>query len=59
MSNTNVRAPELKLEVVTIPVSDIDRAKSFYTGLGWRLDADISGDNFRVIQVTRRARRPR
>lgn len=43
---------ELKLEVVTIPVADIDRAKSFYTGLGWRLDADISGDNFRVIQVT-------
>ncbi|MGL4965648.1 MAG: VOC family protein [Inquilinus sp.] len=52
MSNTNAPAPELKLEVVTIPVSDIDRAKSFYTGLGWRLDADISGDNFRVIQVT-------
>lgn len=52
MSNTNVQAPELKLEVVTIPVADIDRAKAFYTGLGWRLDADISGDNFRVIQVT-------
>jgi catechol 2,3-dioxygenase-like lactoylglutathione lyase family enzyme len=43
---------DLKLEVVSIPVSDVDRAKRFYGGLGWRLDADIAGDNFRVIQVT-------
>jgi len=51
--NTQGAKPiELKLEVVTIPVSDIDRAKRFYSGLGWRVDADISGDNFRVIQVT-------
>jgi catechol 2,3-dioxygenase-like lactoylglutathione lyase family enzyme len=43
---------DLKLEVVSLPVSDVDRAKRFYGGLGWRLDADIAGDNFRVIQVT-------
>ncbi|AUW42621.1 VOC family protein [Rhizobium leguminosarum] len=44
---------DMKLEVVVIPVSDVERAKSFYVGLGWRLDADVSGPNeFRVIQVT-------
>jgi catechol 2,3-dioxygenase-like lactoylglutathione lyase family enzyme len=44
---------DMKLEVVVIPVSDVDRSKSFYTGLGWRLDADVSGENgFRVVQVT-------
>jgi len=44
---------DLKLEVVVIPVSDIDRAKSFYERLGWRLDADIvSGDGSRVVQLT-------
>ena len=44
---------DLKLEVVTLPVSDIDRAKAFYEGLGWRLDADIvAGDDFRVVQMT-------
>ncbi|MDQ0324003.1 catechol 2,3-dioxygenase-like lactoylglutathione lyase family enzyme [Pararhizobium capsulatum DSM 1112] len=44
---------DTKLEVVVIPVSDVDRAKSFYTGLGWRLDADVPGqDGFRVVQVT-------
>lgn len=44
---------DLKLEVVTIPVSDVDRAKQFYGGLGWRLDADIArGDTFRVVQFT-------
>src|SRR6185295_18244612 len=43
----------LRLEVVTLPVTDVDRAKSFYLSLGWRLDADISaGDDFRVVQVT-------
>ena len=43
----------MKLEVVVIPVSDVDQAKAFYTGLGWRLDADFSGpDGFRVVQVT-------
>jgi catechol 2,3-dioxygenase-like lactoylglutathione lyase family enzyme len=43
---------DMKLEVVVIPVSDVDRAKHFYGGLGWRLDADITGDEFRVIQFT-------
>jgi catechol 2,3-dioxygenase-like lactoylglutathione lyase family enzyme len=44
---------DLKLEVVVIPVSDVDRAKEFYSGLGWRLDADFPFDNgFRVVQFT-------
>jgi catechol 2,3-dioxygenase-like lactoylglutathione lyase family enzyme len=44
---------DMKLEVVVIPVSDVDRAKDFYTGLGWRLDADVAtDDSFRVVQVT-------
>ena len=44
---------DMKLEVVVIPVADVDRAKGFYTGLGWRLDADVPvGGDFRVIQVT-------
>ena len=44
---------DMKLEVVVIPVSDIDRAKGFYQRLGWRLDADlISGDGSRVVQLT-------
>src|SRR3954465_11419794 len=44
---------DLKLEAVVIPVSDVDRAKGFYTSLGWRLDADFPFDNgFRVVQVT-------
>lgn len=44
---------DMNLEVVVIPVADVDRAKAFYTGLGWRLDADISaGADFRAVQVT-------
>ena len=44
---------EIKLEVVVIGVSDVDRAKAFYEKLGWRLDADfVKGDDFRVIQFT-------
>jgi len=44
---------DLKLEVVVIPVSDVDRAKRFYQSLGWRLDADFAFDNgFRVVQFT-------
>jgi catechol 2,3-dioxygenase-like lactoylglutathione lyase family enzyme len=44
---------DLKLEVVVIPVSDVDRAKGFYESLGWRLDADFPFDNgFRVVQLT-------
>ena len=64
MSNTEVRGEtaietpgarklDMKLEVVVIPVSNVDRAKRFYDGLGWRLDADFAaGDDFRVIQFT-------
>jgi|SRR6478609_5625059 catechol 2,3-dioxygenase-like lactoylglutathione lyase family enzyme len=44
---------DLKLEAVVIPVADVDRAKEFYTSLGWRLDADFPFDNgFRVVQFT-------
>ena len=44
---------DMKLEVVVIPVSDVDRAKEFYSGLGWRLDADRAvGDSFRIVQLT-------
>jgi predicted enzyme related to lactoylglutathione lyase len=43
---------DMKLEVVIIPVSDVDRAKEFYAGLGWRLDADFSMGGGRVIQFT-------
>ena len=43
---------DLKLEVLVIPVSDIDRAKDFYERLGWRLDADVTRDAFRLIQIT-------
>ena len=44
---------DLKLEVIVIPVADVDRAKRFYEGLGWRLDADFAaGENWRVVQFT-------
>src|SRR5262249_34287825 len=44
---------DMKLEVIVIPVSDVDRAKRFYGDLGWRLDADfVVGDSFRVVQFT-------
>jgi catechol 2,3-dioxygenase-like lactoylglutathione lyase family enzyme len=43
---------DMKLEVVVLPVTDVDRAKAFYAGLGWRLDADFSTDDLRVVQVT-------
>ena len=47
------RTVDLKLEVVVLPVSDVDRAKAFYEGLGWRLDADFPiRDDFRVVQMT-------
>jgi catechol 2,3-dioxygenase-like lactoylglutathione lyase family enzyme len=48
-----VKAGELKLEVVVLPVSDVDRAKQFYESLGWRLDADLAvDDDYRVVQLT-------
>ncbi|MES1246956.1 MAG: VOC family protein, partial [Actinomycetota bacterium] len=44
---------DLKLEVVVIPVSDVDRAKDFYVGIGFRLDADFAfDDGFRIVQLT-------
>ena len=52
-SDASVARVDMKLEIVVIPVSDVDRAKEFYRRLGWRLDADFaSGDDFRVIQFT-------
>jgi catechol 2,3-dioxygenase-like lactoylglutathione lyase family enzyme len=48
-----VNPGEMKLEVVVVPVSDVDRAKRFYGGLGWRLDADLAvDDGYRVVQLT-------
>ncbi|HEY4355490.1 MAG TPA: VOC family protein [Acidobacteriaceae bacterium] len=48
-----VATVDLKLEVVVLPVADVDRSKQFYSGLGWRLDADFAFDNgFRVVQFT-------
>jgi predicted enzyme related to lactoylglutathione lyase len=49
---SSARAVETKLEVITIPVSDIERAKVFYEGLGWKLDADFKGDGWRAVQLT-------
>ena len=53
---THIRTPattDRKLEVVVIPVSDVDRARRFYESLGWRLDADFaSGDDWRLVQMT-------
>ena len=51
--DSNLGIVDMKLEVVTLPVSDVDRAKSFYQGLGWRLDADFTfGDDVRAVQLT-------
>src|SRR5580692_2888494 len=51
--STKAQSVEMRLEIVVVPVSDVDRAKRFYGGLGWRLDADFAaGDDFRVIQFT-------
>jgi catechol 2,3-dioxygenase-like lactoylglutathione lyase family enzyme len=48
-----VNTGEFKLEVVVLPVSDVDRAKEFYGGLGWRLDADVArGEDLRLVQFT-------
>jgi catechol 2,3-dioxygenase-like lactoylglutathione lyase family enzyme len=48
-----VEPGEMRLEVVVLAVSDVDRAKRFYEGLGWRLDADlVVDDGYRVVQVT-------
>jgi catechol 2,3-dioxygenase-like lactoylglutathione lyase family enzyme len=53
MSAATVATVDMKFEIVVLPVSDADRAKEFYAGLGWRLDADYdNGKDFRVIQFT-------
>ena len=53
MNNPKSLPMDMALEVVVIPVADVDRALRFYGGLGWRLDADISGgDAFRLVQLT-------
>ncbi|MEK1888392.1 MAG: VOC family protein [Phyllobacterium sp.] len=57
MTNANATSQastiDLKLEVVVIPVADVDRAKQFYAGLGWRLDADfVRSDGSRAVQFT-------
>jgi catechol 2,3-dioxygenase-like lactoylglutathione lyase family enzyme len=51
-TDTRVGQVDLKLEVITIPVSDVDRAKEFYGSLGWRLDADFSDGSDRAVQFT-------
>jgi catechol 2,3-dioxygenase-like lactoylglutathione lyase family enzyme len=44
---------DMKFEVAIVPVSDVDRAKAFYTKLGWRVDDDIvNGNDFRAVQLT-------
>jgi len=52
-NQTTTARVDMKFEIVVIPVSDIDRAKEFYSRLGWRLDADFdNGKDFRVLQFT-------
>jgi catechol 2,3-dioxygenase-like lactoylglutathione lyase family enzyme len=51
-ADARVGQVDMKLEVITLPVSDFDRAKEFYEGLGWRLDADFRDGNDRAIQFT-------
>jgi len=53
MTSDRVNSQNMKLEVVVLPVSDVDRTKDFYKTLGWRLDADfVVSENFRVVQFT-------
>lgn len=52
-TETPTAVVDMKLEVVVVPVSDVDRARRFYESLGWRLDADfVVGEDFRVVQFT-------
>jgi len=51
-SDSSAAMVDMKLEVIAIPVSDVDRAKKFYGGLGWRLDADFAKGGGRVVQFT-------
>lgn len=52
MSELKKRPIDMKLEVVLLGVSDVDRAKAFYEKLGWRLDIDIANGDFRGVQMT-------
>lgn len=52
MSTTEVEPVDMKLEVVVLGVSDVDRAKAFYEKLGWRLDIDLAAGEFRAVQMT-------
>ena len=52
MERANIEPVDMKLEVVLLGVSDIDRAKAFYENLGWRLDIDIKVGDFRGVQIT-------
>ncbi|HEX3683045.1 MAG TPA: VOC family protein [Bryobacteraceae bacterium] len=52
ITNASAAITDMKLEVVVIPVSNVDRAKEFYSKLGWRLDADRGAEGFRLIQFT-------
>ena len=53
IATARARPFDFKLQVVAVPVSDVERSKVFYSNLGWRLDADFAiGDNFRVVQFT-------
>lgn len=53
MNSNQVNSQNMKLEVVVLPISDVDRTKDFYKTLGWRLDADfVVSENFRVVQFT-------
>jgi catechol 2,3-dioxygenase-like lactoylglutathione lyase family enzyme len=53
VETANARPFDMKLEVIVIPVSDVDRAKQFYSKLGWRQDAEFgAGDDFRIMQFT-------
>jgi catechol 2,3-dioxygenase-like lactoylglutathione lyase family enzyme len=52
ISRAGAAQTDLKLEVVSIPVSNVERAKAFYEGLGWRLDADFRDGDQRAIQLT-------
>jgi len=51
-SGADVKPVAMNIEVIIVPVSDVDRAKRFYADLGWQLDLDYVGDDYRVIQFT-------
>ena len=52
IDGTPVTNVDMKVEVVVIPVSDVERARAFYVNLGWRIDADVHRDDFRLVQLT-------